>query len=100
MADQAAMARAGTAAVLSFVFTGVGQIYNGQIKKGLLLVAVTTFGLLSVLLGALFFGFGIFYGLLFSRMMVFSLGAIVLGGLIVCWTGIYGIADAYRSALR
>ena len=100
MADQSAMARAGTAAVLSFVFTGVGQIYNGQIKKGLFLVAVTTFGLLLVLLGALALGFGLFYGFFFSWMMAISLGAILLGGLIVCWTGIYSIADAHRNALR
>ena len=30
----------GIAAVLSFFWTGVGQIYNGQIMKGLLLILV------------------------------------------------------------
>jgi TM2 domain-containing membrane protein YozV len=30
----------GLAAVLSFVYTGVGQIYNGQILKGVILVCI------------------------------------------------------------
>ena len=100
MADQAVLARAGTAAVLSFVFSGVGQIYNGQIKKGLFLVALTTFGLVLVLLGALALGFGLYYGFFFSEMAALSLGAIFLGGIIVCWSGVYSIVDAYKEALR
>ena len=31
----------GVSAVLSFVFTGLGQIYNGRIGKGLFLMFIT-----------------------------------------------------------
>lgn len=34
------MKNPGIAAVLSFFWTGVGQIYNGQIGKGLIMMAV------------------------------------------------------------
>ncbi len=64
----------GLAAVLSFLFTGLGQIYNGQIGKGLVFV----------LLG-----------------IVFAVSIIVLIGLIlypVFW--IYNIYDAYNTAKK
>ena len=43
----------GLAAVLSFFFSGLGQIYNGQILKGLLFVVVQAinFALMFVLIG-------------------------------------------------
>jgi len=48
----------GLAAVLSFFFSGLGQIYNGQILKGLLfmVVQVVNFVLAFVVIG-LFTGF-------------------------------------------
>jgi len=48
----------GLAAVLSFFFSGLGQIYNGQILKGLLFMAVqvVNFVLAFVVIG-LFTGF-------------------------------------------
>lgn len=43
----------GIAAVLSFFWTGVGQIYNGQIVKGiiLILVQIVNTALMFVLIG-------------------------------------------------
>src|SRR3989338_8963908 len=43
----------GLAAVLSFFFAGLGQIYNGQMAKGLILMAIDiiNFLLLFVLIG-------------------------------------------------
>jgi TM2 domain-containing membrane protein YozV len=35
------MSRAGTAAVLSFVIPGVGQIYNGEVLRGIFWLIVT-----------------------------------------------------------
>lgn len=62
----------GLAAVLSFLICGVGQIYNGQIGKGIgLLIAVIICGFLSILI-------------------VPAIIAIIL------W--IYGIYDAYDTA--
>ena len=47
----------GIAAVLSFFWTGVGQIYNGQIMKGLILIVVQMINaaLMFVLIGFITF---------------------------------------------
>jgi len=44
---------AGLAAVLCFFFTGLGQIYNGQIGKGILfiIIQIINIGLMFVLIG-------------------------------------------------
>lgn len=42
----------GTAAVLSFVFSGLGQLYNGQIIKGLVVIFFTALSLFLNVLGA------------------------------------------------
>lgn len=45
----------GLAAVLSFFFSGLGQIYNGQILKGLLFMAVQAINLVLMLVLVGFF---------------------------------------------
>ena len=62
----------GLAAVLSFFFMGLGQIYNGQIAKGILFIIAYT---ISIILMALIIGF-------ITTPILF----------------IYGIWDAYKSA--
>jgi len=64
----------GIAAVLSFFWTGVGQIYNGQIMKGLLLILVQ---------------------LINSALMFILIGFITFP---LVW--IWGIYDAYSVANR
>ena len=62
----------GIAAVLSFVFVGLGQIYNGQIGKGILFLIIA---------------------------IILALSTIVLVGFILCplfW--VYNIYDAYKTA--
>ena len=51
------MKSAGLAAVLSFLIPGLGQIYNGQIVKGLILVVVQAINvaLMHVLIGFVFY---------------------------------------------
>lgn len=68
------MKNAGLAAVLSFLIPGLGQIYNGQIIKGLLIVVVQAINvaLTNVLIGFIFY-------------------PIVL---------VYAVFDAYRTAQR
>lgn len=68
------MKNAGIAAVLSFFISGLGQIYNGQIIKGLLFVAAyaISVALMHVLIGFLIFP--------------------------IVW--IWGMFDAYRTAER
>jgi TM2 domain-containing membrane protein YozV len=62
----------GIAAVLSFLFVGLGQIYNGQISKGFLFIIL---GVISVLL------------------IIFLIGIPLY---LVLWG--YSIYDAYHSA--
>ena len=62
----------GLAAVLSFFFMGLGQIYNGQIAKGILFIVTYT---VSILLMMLLIGF-------ITTPVLF----------------VYGIWDAYKSA--
>jgi TM2 domain-containing membrane protein YozV len=51
------MKSAGLAAVLSFFVSGLGQIYNGQIIKGLIVIVVQAINvlLMNVLIGFLTF---------------------------------------------
>ncbi|WP_411842699.1 hypothetical protein [Salinicoccus sp. HZC-1] len=65
---------AGLAAVLSFFITGLGQIYNGQIFKGIFLI------LLQLLNGAL--------------------TVILIGYLFLPIVWLYGVINAYRAAER
>lgn len=64
----------GLAAVLSFFITGLGQIYNGQIFKGIFLI------LLQLLNGAL--------------------TVILIGYLFLPIVWLYGVINAYRAAER
>jgi len=48
------MKHPGIAAVLSFLFTGLGQIYNGQLRKGLLFMVI---GFINLLLTFVLIGF-------------------------------------------
>lgn len=64
----------GLAAVLSFFLPGLGQIYNGQIAKGLFFVVLAAvFGWLTV---------------------------VVIGFLLYPILWVYGIYDAYKTAER
>lgn len=65
---------AGIAAVLSFFITGLGQIYNGQIFKGILLIIIQLINglLMFVLIGYVTFA--------------------------IVW--LYGVVNAYRHADR
>jgi len=64
----------GVAAVLSFLWCGLGQIYNGQIGKGIVML--------------------ILYG--FSLLLVYILIGLVTTPILWIW----GIIDAYRTAER
>lgn len=68
------MKNPGIAAVLSFFWTGVGQIYNGQIVKGLILIGV------QILNGLLMF--------------------LLIGFITYPLVWIWGMYDAYKTAER
>ena len=81
---------AGVAAVLSLLFTGLGQIYVGKIMRGLAVM------LLCILLG------GIGAGLLYAAVFTGGLGGIIAVAVLltiaylVIW--IWNIFDAYNLA--
>jgi len=62
---------AGLAAVLSFLIIGVGQIYNGQVGKGITMLVVA---------------------------IILAITIIGLIGTLIIW--IYGIVDAYQIFLN
>ncbi len=66
------MKNPGVAAVLSFFITGLGQIYNGQIAKGVLFIIIQAINALSMYVLIGFITFPIFW--------------------------IWGMVDAYRTA--
>lgn len=88
----------GVAAVLSFIFSGLGQIYNGDLRKGFYLVGLTTTGLLLVILGAVVIASVFFYRFLSPKLLVLGFSILLVGGIIIGVTGIYSIKDAYKNA--
>ena len=64
----------GLAAVLSFFFTGLGQIYNGQIGKGVLFIII--------------------------QCINFVLMYVIIGFITAPLFWIWGMIDAYRTAER
>lgn len=69
------MKSSGLAAVLSFFISGLGQIYNGQILKGLLIILVQAINL------------GLLSGILIGFVFAF-----------IVW--VWAIYDAYQEAER
>lgn len=90
----------GVAAVLSFLFNGLGQLYNGEIKKGLVIMTLTSASLIVIVLGAILMG----HWLLTFKFPIceFIIGAVtfILGIVSACVIGIYSISDAYRQAAK
>lgn len=90
----------GVAAVLSFVFNGLGQLYNGQLAKGLAIVFVSAVGMLVLLCGAVFTGFWLVGKVVFAAQLAVGLFLFAAGLVVICAAAIYSIVDAYRVALR
>jgi len=100
MTNENKISHEGLAAVFSFVFNGLGQLYNGQIFKGLTIIFLSSISMLVFIIGAILIGLwlmgkwitppqAIFGGILFSISLVF-----------ICVLGIYSIVDAYRVASK
>jgi len=88
--------RAGRAAVLSFVFSGLGQLYNGQIVKGLTMIFFACLGILLVVLGAI-----LIYVWLTQKATSWPIwiGIVLflIGLVLICIIGAYSIFDAYKN---
>lgn len=88
----------GVAAVLSFVFNGLGQLYNGQIAKGLAIIFLSSLSILIFIMGSIFIGFWLLGKIIFGRELFLGLLLFCLGLILICIIGIYSILDAYRAA--
>ena len=89
----------GKAAVLSFIFTGLGQIYNGQIKKGLTLMAISAVSMLLLIIGAVIAAYSIFE-VIGPNHLIGGLALIAVSILAIAAAGIYNIHDAYNTARK
>jgi len=90
----------GVAAVLSFVFNGLGQIYNGQIKKGFFLIFLSTISMLLMITGGVLAIIYLSKALVISRPLVVSLIVFLLGIIFAAAIGIFSIFDAYNTARK
>jgi len=86
----------GLAAVFSFLFSGLGQIYNGQIFKGLLIISLSFLSILVFIAGSLLIGFSILSKEIFFRIPVTGLVLFFAGLAAIAILGAYSIFDAYR----
>ena len=98
--DEDRINRPGLAAVLSFVFNGLGQIYNGQIVKGLVVIFFSTLSMLILLTGDIFIGFWMLDRVALAGQLVLGIVLFAVGLSLICIVGIYSIFDAYKFALK
>lgn len=90
----------GLAAVFSFIFSGLGQIYNGQIFKGLFIVSLLVLSMLVLIIGAIFIGLALNDKIMFSAQMISGIALFLGGSIFICIISIYSILDAWRVATR
>lgn len=93
------MNHSGTAAVLSFVFSGLGQLYNGQLFKGLIIIFFAALSIFLTVLGAVLIYIWLTQQLLLELVwmgpVLFAVGLIT-----ICVIGIYSIVDAYKRGQK
>ena len=90
----------GIPAVLSFIFSGLGQIYNGQIKKGLVIIFFSAIGMLLILGGAVLIGYWLVLKNMPLLFLICGAALFVAGLILICYLGVYSILDAYRVARK
>ena len=88
----------GLAAIFSFLFNGLGQIYNGQIAKGLLIIFLSAIGMLVLILGSVLIAFFLLGKFPTLKVLISGLILFLTGLVSICILGIYSIVDAYRVA--
>ncbi len=88
----------GLAAVFSFIFSGLGQIYNGQILKGLCIMSFSAVGIILVVIGFIQISFCLISQLFGSGDLMLGGILLIVGFLVITFLGIYNIYDAYNTA--
>jgi len=90
----------GVAAVLSFVFNGLGQLYNGQILKGLTIIFFSAVSMTILIIGSVFIALWFLGKIIFNQVLILGLILFFLSLVSICIIGIYSIIDAYQAALK
>lgn len=92
--------KAGTAAVLSFVFCGMGHIYIGEIKKGLKIMFYSSLYLFILITGAAIVIYEIILNVPNPPLLIWGIVIAILGLIANVITSVYNIYDAYNSGLK
>ena len=90
----------GLAAVFSFIFSGLGQIYNGQILKGLCIMSFSAAGMVLMIVGFVQIGFCLISQFFGKGDLLFGSLLLIIGFLLIILLGIYNIYDAYNTAKK
>mgnify|MGYP001612143599 FL=1 len=100
MLEQNSKSHPGLAAVLSFIFNGLGQLYNGEILKGLMIIFISSISMLVLVIGSILIGFWLLGKIISIKVLICGLVLFFIGLISICVLGIYSILDAYRTAAK
>ena len=100
MSEKSFQSHPGVAAVLSFIFNGLGQLYNGEIKKGLFIMTLTSGFIITILIGAILAFHWLLVHALPVQELILGIVIFILGIIGACCVGAYSISDAYRQAQK
>ena len=81
------------AAILSFICAGLGQFYNGELRKGWLFIFVIFISLVIFALGGIFLIYGISEDK--KTQIIWALFLVLLGLFSLIVSGLLSILDAY-----
>ena len=90
----------GLAAVFSFVFNGLGQLYNGEIFKGLVIIFLSSVSMLVLILGSIIVAFWFLGKISAGKELIIGVGLFLFGLAATCILGIYSILDAHKVASK
>ncbi|MEW6608320.1 MAG: hypothetical protein AB1414_12900 [bacterium] len=88
----------GVAAVLSFCFNGLGQMYNGQIRKGINIMASSVLLMICVVITTIYLVYIFWLNPQQIVQLILWLILLALSITAVAILGIYSIYDAYNGA--
>lgn len=100
MIEQNNRFHAGFAAILSFVFNGLGQIYNGQIPKGLTIIFLSSVAMLILIFSSILIAFFLLGKIISLKLLILGLALFLVGVVAICILGAYSIFDAYEVAAK
>jgi len=90
----------GLAAVLSFIFNGLGQIYNGEIFKGLLIIFFSIVAMLIFIFGSILIALWFWGKVILKQELFLGITLFLIGLIFICILGIYSIYDAFYVAKK